>query len=78
MKIATALRSSRLSRILPPRKDEGELVTTSLRLPEGILGRIDKIVKDSKKTYSRTEVMIYFLRWAIEEHEKEEALALKK
>jgi predicted DNA-binding protein len=58
-----------VSKILPPKQDEGELVTTSLRMPRVMIERLDSIAKESG--YSRTEVMLHFVRWAIQEYEAE-------
>lgn len=61
---------SEVSRILPPKEDEGEPLSTSLRIPKAILGRIDAVAKASN--YTRTEVILHFLRWALEEYDAEQ------
>lgn len=58
-----------VSRILPPKEQEGDLIPTSLRIPSVILKKLDAISKESG--YIRTEVMLHFLRWAIQEYEAE-------
>ncbi len=58
------------SRILPP-KEEGDTVTTSLRMPRAMIARLDEIADESG--YSRTEVILHFCRWAIQEWEAERA-----
>lgn len=58
-----------VSRILPPKDPEGELVATSLRIPEALVKRLDVVAKES--SYSRTEVILHFLRWALQEYEAE-------
>lgn len=58
------------SRIIRPRADEGEPLSTSLRIPKKILERLDAVAKASN--WTRTEVILEFLRWALEEHEEEE------
>jgi len=45
--------------IIPPY--EGKLVPTSLRVPEYLLERIDRIAKDTK--HSRSDVILFILRW---------------
>jgi predicted DNA-binding protein len=59
-----------VSRILPP-KEFGEAVTTSLRMPKGMMARLDAVAQESG--YTRTEVILHFLKWALEEYEVEKA-----
>ncbi len=63
------MRDVAVSRILPPREDEGESIGVSLRIPEALLKRIDAVAKEAG--YSRTEVLLHFTRWAIQEYEAE-------
>lgn len=58
-----------LSRILPP--PEGEAVGTSIRVPKAMLKRIDDVAEESG--HSRTDVILHFLRWALQEYELERA-----
>jgi metal-responsive CopG/Arc/MetJ family transcriptional regulator len=64
-----------VSRILPPKDIEGEPVTTSLRLPKGIVHKLDVIAQETN--YSRTEVITHFMRWAIQEYEAEKTRSKK-
>lgn len=66
-----------MSPVLPPKEDE-EMVGKSAYLPKSIWTRLGEIAEETKaddptgKGYSRNEVMIHFLRWAIREHETEQ------
>ncbi len=59
-----------MSRILPPKEDSEPAVTTSLRVPPSMLRELDSIAKESG--YSRTEVMLHFWTWAIQEYRLEQ------
>lgn len=65
-----------VSRILPPKEDTKVMVTTSLRVPPAMLKRLDEIAEESG--YTRSEVMLHFWRWAIQEYEAEQASRRKK
>lgn len=58
----------RLSEILPPA--EGKTKQVSLRIPEKLLERIERISKSTG--HERAEVCIHFLRWATQEWELEQ------
>jgi metal-responsive CopG/Arc/MetJ family transcriptional regulator len=58
-----------VTRILPPREKEGEQVATGVRLPKTLLDRLDEI--GESENYSRNEVILHFLKWALEEYEAE-------
>lgn len=64
-----------VSRILPPKEDEGPPVTTSLRIPQKLVQAIDEIGQSTG--YSRTEVVNHFLRWAVREYRAEQQAAPK-
>lgn len=51
--------------ILNRRAFTGEAVSTSVRLPKDMVESLDKIASD--RGYSRNEVVIAFLEWAIRE-----------
>lgn len=59
-----------VSRVVPQKPDDGELVGTSLRVGAKLLARLDAIAKASGN--SRTEVMIHILRWGVAEWEAEQ------
>lgn len=66
-----------MSPILPP-KQQPELKGSSVYLPDAMWERLSEIADLSKteagpkvKGYSRNEVIIHFLQWAIEEWERE-------
>ncbi len=59
-----------VSRILPPKVDHEAPVTTSLRVPPPMLKELDEIAKESG--YTRTEVMLHFWTWAIQEYRREQ------
>lgn len=58
-----------VSRILP-KKDAEVPVTTSLRVPPSMLRELDEIAAESG--YTRSEVMLHFWRWAIQEYRAEQ------
>jgi hypothetical protein len=72
-----------VSPILPPKEDE-EMVGKSAYLPKSIWTRLAEIAEETKsedpmkRGYSRNEVMIHFLRWAIREHDAEKRTKRKK
>lgn len=55
--------------VLPPREKEGKRVNTGVSLPEDLLRRLDEVAE--LENYSRNEVVMHFLRWALVEYEKE-------
>lgn len=59
-----------VSRILPPKDDPETPVTTSLRVPPSMIKDLDAIARESG--YTRTEVMLHFWRWAIQEYRSEQ------
>lgn len=59
-----------VSRILPPKEDASVMVTTSLRVPPEMLRELDEIAQSSG--YTRSEVMLHFWRWAIQEYRTEQ------
>lgn len=59
-----------VSRILPPKEEAEPAVTTSLRVPPSMLRELDAIAKESG--YTRTEVMLHFWTWAIQEYRAEQ------
>lgn len=63
------MRDNPVRPILPPKENEGEPVTTSIRIPKGMLAKLDLIARESN--YSRSEVMLHFFRWAIVEYDNE-------
>lgn len=59
----------RHSKILPP--DEGPFKPISWRIPAKLLARVDAIGKMTR--LSRQDVLVHFVRWAVEEYEREQA-----
>lgn len=60
--------------VLPPKT---ELSSTGIRVPKALLKRLEEIA--GMEDYSRNEVILYFLEWALKEYEKEKtAESLKK
>jgi metal-responsive CopG/Arc/MetJ family transcriptional regulator len=66
---ATHAREVEVSRIFPPREDEGRSISTSVRIPTMMLDKIDRIAKEEK--CSRTEAMLHLWRYAIQEWEED-------
>lgn len=60
-----------VSRILPPKEDVEVPVTTSFRIPPSVLKDLDEVSEESG--YTRTDVMIHFLRWALQEYRAEQS-----
>lgn len=60
------------SEVMPiiPHKDSEKLVTTSMRLSEAMVRRLDAISDETGR--SRNEVIVLLLTFAIEQHEKEQ------
>ena len=66
----------KLSRIIPP-KDEGQgRVGVSVKMPKELLEGIDEVAEAT--SYSRSEIIIHFSRWALQEWRLEQAAADKK
>lgn len=63
-----------VSTILPPRVDT-EAVPTSIRIPKPLVDEVDVIAKETG--YSRSEVLLHFIRYGVEKH-KEETASLKR
>jgi metal-responsive CopG/Arc/MetJ family transcriptional regulator len=57
----------RVSKILPPA--EGETTQFGIRAPISLVERLDAVAKESG--HSRTDVVLHFLRWALQEYESE-------
>lgn len=71
----------RVSPILPPKEDE-ELVPRTAYLPARMWERLSEIADETKaagpkKGYSRNEVIIHFLNWALVEYEREKTMERK-
>lgn len=59
--------------VLPPKETGEKIAQTPLRLPASILARVDEIAED--EDYSRNEVLVHFVRWALGEYEREQLAA---
>lgn len=61
-----------MSKVFPPRPDEGKgTESVTFRVPTGLLKRLDAAADESN--YTRTEAILWCLRWALAEHEAERA-----
>ena len=75
--------SETVSNILPP-KGEPRLRGSSVYLTEEMWERLEEISAESKaedpegKGYSRNEVILQFLRWAVREYEAERRAVKRK
>lgn len=58
-----------VSRIFPPKDNDGPNVTTSLRVPASMISKLDAIAKAEGCT--RTEAMLHLWRYGIQEWEAE-------
>lgn len=74
MERAPLRRRVRMGKMLP--KFEGPTVSTSIRMPAGMR---DEIKKVSEKTgHPTSEVIIYFLRWALQEWDADQEAEREK
>lgn len=62
--------------VLPPREKDGKQVNSGIRMPEDLLGRLQEIA--DAENYSRNEVIVYFLKWAVKAYEAEREEDSKK
>lgn len=63
--------------VLPPRDDKPEGTKSSgVVFPLWLFDRLTQIAKERR--YSRNEVIIRFLSWALQEHEREEKEQLER
>lgn len=67
---AVVQREVAVSRIFPPKENEGPNVTTSLRVPVMMIEKLDRIAKAEGCT--RTEAMLHLWRFGIQEWEAEQ------
>lgn len=63
-----------LSRIIPA--SEGPSTQISLRVPTGLLKRVDAVAKASG--HDRSAVLLYLIRWGCTEYENEQAELAKR
>jgi hypothetical protein len=60
-----------MSPVLPPKEQKAnDTVSSGVVFPKDLHTRIGEIAKE--RGYSRNEVIVHFLRWALAEHEREE------
>jgi hypothetical protein len=62
--------------VLPPREKEGKQTQTGVRMPEALLQRLQEVA--DAENYSRNEVIVYFLKWALGAYEADKADEDKK
>lgn len=60
-----------MSRVLPTRERKPDIVTTSLRITTTLLKKLETVAAETG--YSRSDVMVQFMEWALREHEAESA-----
>lgn len=56
--------------IIPP-KDQGEWKSTGMRFPTSVLEELDRLAYETG--YSRNEVVIFLVKWGIQQYDKEKA-----
>lgn len=58
-----------MSKILPPKENEKDTVQFSVTFPRSVVNRLDAIALE--EGYSRGGVVLHFVKWALEEFERE-------
>lgn len=58
-----------MSRVLPTKGLTPEVVTTSLRITKTLLKKLETL--SAETGYSRSDVMVQLMEWALREHEAE-------
>ncbi len=66
---------SGVSHVLPPKTDN-EKVSTTFRIPRGVLAEVDAVA--SATGYTRTEVLNRFIVWGLTAHHENRPLKKKK
>lgn len=56
--------------VLPPKQRDQPLVSTSVRLPKDLIDALDEIA--GATDYSRNDVVLHFLRWAVDAYKKQQ------
>lgn len=56
--------------LIPPKPKPEETATSTVRLAKAMIAKLDEIA--AALGYSRNEVIVLFLQWAITEHEKDD------
>ena len=60
--------------VLPPKEPKTkDTINSGVLFPKWLHERISQIAHE--RGYSRNEVIIHFLKWALQEHEREEQIA---
>lgn len=62
-------REVEVSRIFPPKENQEDTVTTTIRVPKSLAAAVDKIVDDERR--SKTEVLLHLIRYGVQEWEAE-------